>query len=344
MPKAHPVLFLASVLYVVHLGALLRPVWTGRPCPARRSALLVPALVWPVCLLLLPYTGAFARSEVVPLSGMAAVPAAVVVAGLPVGARLTAGATCVVVAAAASPHAPLPSALSAGGVLLTVLLAVRSAMRPLSVISRLSGAADAAALLGVTEERLRISRDLHDTLGRHLAIIAIKSELIVRTRRLEEMEEVQVLARASQGDLRAVVNAARTASLDEELEGACSLLRAYGVRCDVTGGHSGLRLPCEVRAALGWAVREAATNIIRHAYDATACTITLSLSGAGEARECVLRVVNDGMRDRPDRRLNLGVGMTGLRQRVAPLGGRLEHGLRANGTYRLLVAVPLRER
>ncbi|MGI5196795.1 sensor histidine kinase [Streptomyces sp. CA-288835] len=341
MPDPHPVLVLASVLYALHLGALLRPVWTGRPYPIPPIALLAPASVWPACLWLLPYTGAFARTEVVPLSGMAVVPAAVVVAELPLRVQLATGSTCLAVAAAVSPHAPLPSALAAGGVLLAVIIAVRRAMRPVTVISRLEIAADAAALLAVAEERLRMSRDLHDTLGRHLAIIAIKSELIAHTGKLEELEEVQVLARASQSELQAVVNAVRTASLDDELDSARSLLRASGIRCEVTEENCALRLPYEVQEALGWAVREAATNVIRHAPDATACTITLALSGAGEAGECILQVVNNGVRDMPGQRLGLGTGMDGLKQRVAPLGGRLEHGPQPRGTYRLLVTVPL---
>ncbi|MFI8304008.1 sensor histidine kinase [Streptomyces sp. NPDC085927] len=323
---------------------LLRPVWTGRPYPVPPLALLAPASVWPACLWLLPYTGAFSRMEVVPLSGMAVVPAAIAVAELPLRVRLATGVTCVAVAAAVSPHAPLPSALAAGGVLLTIVLAVRTAMRPVSLISRLETAADEAALRAVTEERLRVSRDLHDTLGRHLAIIAIKSELVARTGKLEEMEEVQVLARASQSELRAVVNAVRTASLDDELESARSLLRVSGIRCDVTGESCGLRLPREVREVLGWAVREAATNVLRHASDATTCTIALALSGADGARECVLRVVNDGARGVPGRHLEVGTGLEGLKQRVAPLGGRLEHGPRPHGTYRLLVTVPFHER
>ncbi|MFF3258411.1 sensor histidine kinase [Streptomyces sp. NPDC002932] len=320
---------------------MLRPVWTGCPYPAPPLALLAPASVWLACLWFLPYVGAFARTEVVPLSGMAVVPAAVAVAELSPRVQLATGSLCLAVTAAVSPHAPLPSALVAGGVLLAIVIAVRSAMRPVSVISRLETVADTAALLAVAEERLRMSRDLHDTLGRHLAIIAIKSELIARTGKLEDMEEVQTLARASQSELRAVVNAVRTASLDDELASARSLLRASGIRCDVTGEDCGPALPREVREALGWAVREAATNVIRHASDATACTITLALSGEGESRSCVLRVVNDGVRDLPAQHLKPGMGMDGLKQRVEPLGGHLDHGLRPRGTYRLLVAVPL---
>ncbi|MGW6022901.1 sensor histidine kinase [Streptomyces sp. NPDC055099] len=340
LPEPHPVLGLVSVLYALHLGALLRPVCTGCPYAFPPLALLAPTFVWPACLWLLPYTGALARAEVVPFSAMAVVPAAVVAAELSPRVQLATGATCLVLSAAASPD-PDASALIAGGVCLSVILAVRSLMRPVSVISRLEAAADVAALHAVAEERLRMSHDLHDTLGRHLAVIALKSELVARTGKLQEMEEVQVLARTSQSELRAVVNAVRTASLDDELEGARSLLQAFGIRCDVIDEGCGPNLPREVRDVLGWAVREAATNVIWHASEATACTFTLGLSGAGEERECVLRVVNDGVRDTRERGTALGTGMSGLKRRVAPLGGSVEHGPQPHGAYRLLVTVPL---
>ncbi|MEV5932010.1 histidine kinase [Streptomyces sp. NPDC052079] len=341
VPDPHPVLALASVLYALHLGALLRPVWTGHPYPVTPFVLLAPAFLWLACLWLLPYTGAFARTEVVPLAGMAVVPVALVVAESSLRVRSATVAVCLAVAAAVTPHAPMASALTVGGVFLAVVAAVRSAMRPVTVISRLEIAADVAAQQAVADERLRMSRDLHDTLGRHLAVIAIKSELIAHTGKLEEIEQLQVLARASQSELRAVVNAARTTSLDDELDGARSLLGACGIRCGVTWENRGPSMPPEVQESLGWAVREAATNIMRHAPEATACTITLTRSGAGEADECALRVVNDGVRDVPGPRPGSGTGMDGLAQRVAPLGGRLEHGPGPRGTYRLVVTVPL---
>ncbi|MEV2253918.1 histidine kinase [Streptomyces sp. NPDC050147] len=340
MPDPHPVLGLVSVLYALHLGALLRPVCTGSRYPVPPLALLAPTFVWLAGLWLLPYTGAFTRAEVVPLSAMAVVPAAVAAAELSLRVQLVTGSTCLVVAAAVSPG-PVTSALVAGGIFLTIIIAVRGVMRPVSVISRLGAAADVAALHAVAEERLRMSHDLHDTLGRHLAVIALKSELVARTGELREMEEVQVLARASQSELRAVVNAVRTASLDDELEGARSLLQAFGIRCDVIDEGCGPHVPREVREVLGWAVREAATNVVWHASEATACTITLALSGVGEGRECVLRVENDGVRDLQGQETELGTGMNGLRRRVTPLGGRLEHGTQPHGAYCLLVTVPL---
>lgn len=273
MPDPHPVLGLVSVLYALHLGALLRPMCTGCRYPVPPLALLAPTFVWLACLWLLPYTGAFARAEVVPLSGMAAVPVAVAAAELSLRVQLITGATCLVVAAAVSPN-PVTSALVAGGIFLTIIIAVRSVMRPVSVISRLEVAADVAALHAVAEERLRMSHDLHDTLGRHLAIIALKSELVARTGKLNEMEEVQVLARASQSELRAVVNAVRTASLDDELDGARSLLQAFGVRCDVIGGDRGPGLPREVREVLG---------DVSFTLPATGITAIVGPSGAGKS-------------------------------------------------------------
>lgn len=338
LPSPHPVLFLLSLLYAIHLGVLLRSVWTGRPPALPLPVLVSPTAAWLACLWLLPLAGLFDGEHIAPLAGVAVVPAAVAVAELPLRTKLLAGSACTAVAALFALPEPLPAALAAAGVFAVVILTFHSTMWPVSVMARLDAASEVSALLAVAEERLRMARDLHDTLGRNLAIIALKSELVARTGRLDEMEEVQMLARTSQNEIRAVVNAARTPSLNDELDGARSLLHASGIRCTVADDNHGLPLPGPVREVLGWAVREAATNVIRHATEATACAITLTPPHAGEV---TLQVVNDGVRTAPDLPVESGTGLVGLAQRVAPLGGRLEHGPQSRGTYRLLVTLPL---
>ncbi|MCL7380672.1 sensor histidine kinase [Streptomyces sp. 35G-GA-8] len=338
LPSPHPVLVLVSLLYVIHLGALLRSVWTGRPAGVSPLVLVAPTLVWLACLWVLPLAGLFEKAHIAPLAGVAVVPAAVAVADLALRVRLRTGIACVAVAAVFTLPDPAPAALAAAVVFGTVIIAIHSTLWPVSVMARLEAAAEVTALLAVAEERLRMSRDLHDTLGRNLAIIALKSELATRTGRVEELAEVEALARKAQSEIRAVVNAARTPSLNDELDGARSLLHASGVQCTVTDNNRGLTLPDDVREVLGWAVREAATNVMRHAPRATACTFTLTPSHAGEV---TLHVVNDGVHSISERSAKQGTGLVGLEQRITPLGGRLEHGLLTRGVYQLLITLPL---
>jgi two-component system sensor histidine kinase DesK len=189
---------------------------------------------------------------------------------------------------------------------------------------------------------LRFGRDLHDVMGRNLAVIALKSELAVQLARrgspeaVEQMVEVQRIARESQQEVRAVVRGYRGADLAVELAGALSVLRAAGIDGQ-TYGVGGGELPVQVQAALGWVVREATTNVLRHS-EARSCTIRLS---AGEA--AVLSVDNDGVPEAGADGVGAdgkGSGLDGLAERLAVLGGSLDTQLRS-GVFRLTARVPL---
>ena len=220
----------------------------------------------------------------------------------------------------------------------------------LSTVWELDAAREVQARLAVAEERLRFGRDLHDVMGRNLAVIALKSELAVQLARhgrpeaVEQMIEVQRIARESQREVREVVRGYRRADLAVELAGALSVLRAAGVegRAEGDGGHT---LPTEVQTALGWVIREATTNVLRHS-EASHCTIRLSLGGPGT----VLSVENDGVPEpaadagsAPGAAGSDGSGLAGLRERLAVLGGTLSAEPRP-GSFRLTAEVPLPHR
>ncbi|MEU6779230.1 histidine kinase [Nonomuraea angiospora] len=173
--------------------------------------------------------------------------------------------------------------------------------------------ADAAVL----KERLRISRDLHDGLGRSLTAIALKGDLASRlmerdpaAARTEVGELVQVAREAAQ-DVRHVARGYRALSLAGEVNRAVALLESSGV--GVQAHLADVTLPGRSEEALAWAVREAVTNVLRHSR-ATTCTITTSVNG-GTLR---LEVANDGVLAEPGPD---GGGLTGLAERAAQAGG-----------------------
>ncbi|WP_112465793.1 sensor histidine kinase [Streptomyces triticisoli] len=209
----------------------------------------------------------------------------------------------------------------------------------LNAVYELDEARETRARLAVAEERLRFGRDLHDVMGRNLAVIALKAELAVQLGRrgrpeaVEQMIEVQRLAQESQREVRAVVRGYREADLAAELAGAQGLLAAAGIDCAVTGSPAGL--PAPVQSALGWVVREAATNVLRHG-DARRCAVSLRVAD-GRAE---LSVENDGAQEPPggDRP---GSGLAGLRERLSELDGTLRAGPAGRGRFRLTAEVPL---
>ncbi|MFD4131785.1 sensor histidine kinase [Streptomyces goshikiensis] len=212
----------------------------------------------------------------------------------------------------------------------------------LNTVNELDRARELQAQLAVAEERLRFGRDLHDVMGRNLAVIALKSELAVQLARRErpeavdQMIEVQRIARESQREVRDVVRGYREADLAVELEGARGVLSAAGMDCLVEF-EAGRQLPAEVQSALGWVVREATTNVLRHG-DARTCVIRLTADDEGAL---TLLVENDGAPETPAG--PAGSGLAGLRERLAVVDGTLRAGPVDGGRFRLLAEVPGRQ-
>ncbi|MEU5975549.1 histidine kinase [Streptomyces sp. NPDC047315] len=215
----------------------------------------------------------------------------------------------------------------------------RVSMWMLKVMWELREARDVQARLAVAEERLRFGRDLHDVLGRNLAVVALKSELAVQLARrgraeaVDQMVEVQKIAQDSQREVREVVRGYREADLRVELEGARSVLGAAGIACTVVAGELD-RLTAEARSALGWVVREATTNVLRHG-DAQRCTISV-----GVQDDTAVLVIENDRADAPTlRKGGGGSGLAGLRERLAAVDGELEAGLVRGDRFRVTARV-----
>ncbi|MDR3034897.1 MAG: histidine kinase [Kitasatospora sp.] len=210
------------------------------------------------------------------------------------------------------------------------------------VVWDLDAARQTQARLAVAEERLRFSRDLHDVLGRNLATIALKSELAVQLARrqrpeaVDQMTEVQRIAQDSQREVREVVRGYRTVELHTELAGAASVLRAANVDCRTERSGAG-GLPAEAQSVLGWVVREAATNVLRHS-EAANCRFRLRVSGGS----AVLEVENDGVPAvPPPRAAGAGTGLRGRGERLAAHGGTLSTAGSGPGRFRLTAELPI---
>ena len=131
--------------------------------------------------------------------------------------------------------------------------------------------------------------------------------------------------------MRSAVSGYRSGDLAAELARARIALATAGVELTVAAPHLALApLPQEVESAVALALREAVTNVIRHAQ-ASACEVRL----AAEGGRLVLEVRDDGRGGEPRE----GAGLAGMRERIAALGGTVERRT-AGGTW-LAVSVPL---
>ena len=217
-------------------------------------------------------------------------------------------------------------------------MVVLSVSRLVRTVGALEVAEGRLAQAAVNEERLRFSRDLHDLLGHSLSTIVVKSELANRLsatdpgRAAREMADVEQIARTALGDVRETVSGYRSLSLAQELDGAREALAAGGVACTVTPADRAL--PARVEAVLAWVVREAVTNVLRHAR-ASHCEIVLEASD----ESATLDVLDDGVG--ADQATGSGTGLAGLGERLAAAGGRLVSGALPGGGFRLHAEIPV---
>jgi two-component system sensor histidine kinase DesK len=183
-------------------------------------------------------------------------------------------------------------------------------------------------------ERERIARDLHDLLGHTLSLIILKSELASKLagrdpqRAAEEIRDVERISRDALTQVRQAVGGYRTGNLMNEIEGAKEILRAASIEC-VTDIQP-VTLAPTLESILSLAMREAVTNVVRHS-GAAHCTIGLARTD----RELQLTIADDG-RGGSDAE---GLGLTGMRERIAVLGGSVERDC-SRGT-RLTMTLPL---
>ncbi|MEW9573275.1 sensor histidine kinase [Rhodanobacter sp. Si-c] len=190
--------------------------------------------------------------------------------------------------------------------------------------------------LAATAERERIGRDLHDLLGHTLSLITMKLEL---SRKLldrdpatarRELAEAEEVARHALAEVRSAVTGIRAAGFAAELASAALLLRTSGVQFDQ---HlQAANLPEPVECSLALVLREAATNIARHAH-ATRARVSLTRTGDG-VRLSIEDNGRGGVRA-------AGNGLSGMQERVQALGGSLRLDSPPGGGTRLDIDVPL---
>src|SRR6185312_9973256 len=133
-----------------------------------------------------------------------------------------------------------------------------------------------------------------------------------------QMLEVRQVAQDSLREVRALAVGYRTADLDAELAGARSLLRSAGIDARTTLDAE-LPGPAE-REVLAWVVREGTTNVVRHS-DARWCTLDIVQADDGTSVRLV--ITNDGIASGAATPVS-GTGLTGLRERLSAVGGRLD--------------------
>lgn len=197
------------------------------------------------------------------------------------------------------------------------------------------------AQLAVADERARLARDLHDVLGHSLTTITVKAGLARRVletstdrqRAIDEVRDVEELARQALTDVRATVSGYRTASLPAELVGARAALSAAGIAADLP--HAVDNVTGALQTTFAYVLREGVTNVIRHS-GASRCEVRLGDTWL-EVRDNGRAAADVVTRSRAT---GGGHGLSGLAERVAAVDGTLEAGPSSSGGFLLRVSVP----
>lgn len=226
-------------------------------------------------------------------------------------------------------------AWSSAGVLVVLTVALFGTRQVIISNTELRAARDEIATLAVAEERARMARDVHDVLGHSLTTITVKAGLARRIlessgdgqQAITELRDVEHLSRTALSEVRATVSGYRKASLPAELVGARVALAAAEIAADLP--HAVDNVPAELQEPFAYVLREGVTNVIRHS-GAQRCEVRLGQSWI-EIRDDGTGAHGDG---------SSGHGLTGLKERLAKVGGSLSAGPAPAGGFLVRATVP----
>ncbi|WP_243298307.1 sensor histidine kinase [Bacillus litorisediminis] len=196
--------------------------------------------------------------------------------------------------------------------------------------------------LGVLEERQRIARDLHDTLGQKLSLIGLKSDLARRLlyknpeQARNELKDVQQTARTALNEVRNMVSSMRAVRLKDELVLVKELLDAAEIHLEEVGEFKLSNVPLLTEHILSMCLKEAVTNIVKHS-GATRCSIKIEQT----REETIVTIHDNGIFNHSAEHLMQGHGIKGMKERLEFVNGSLELMTKDGTTLQLRVPLDL---
>lgn len=189
------------------------------------------------------------------------------------------------------------------------------------------------------EERQRIARDLHDTLGQKLSLIGLKSDLAGRlmdedpSRAQAEIADVRQTARVALKEVRELVTQMRGTRLQDEIFRIKQILKAAQIEFSLEGDPEQLDISLMNENVLSMCLKEAVTNIVKHS-SATACSIAIRPSRG----ELIVTIQDNGVGIAVNSYYFKGNGLRGMKERLEFVNGSME--IASNGGTVLTIKVP----
>lgn len=189
------------------------------------------------------------------------------------------------------------------------------------------------------EERQRIARDLHDTLGQKLSLIGLKSDLAGKllTRSPEaaknEIKDIQQTARTALKEVRDLVSEMRGTRLVEEMLRIRQILNAAQIKLELVGSSQLKDTPLLVENVLSMCLKEAVNNIVKHSH-ASSCKLVIKQLPT----EWYIEIEDNGVGFQHKGDFFKGNGLQGMKERLEFVNGSLDIPA-SNGT-KLVIRVP----
>lgn len=189
------------------------------------------------------------------------------------------------------------------------------------------------------EERQRIARDLHDTLGQKLSLIGLKSDLAGKLMRLHpdkaqvELDDVRRTARSALKEVREMVTTMRGTRLEDEMFRIQQILKAAQIEFILEGDPKLTEISLLNENVISMCLKEAVTNVVKHS-SATICSVSIDATRA----ELVVTVSDNGVGMFKDRGHARGNGLRGMKERLEFVNGSLEISCNSGST--LMMKVP----
>ena len=196
--------------------------------------------------------------------------------------------------------------------------------------------------LTVHEERQRIARDLHDTLGQKLSMIGLKSDLAARLVEknpqlaIQEIKDIRQTASMALKEVRELVADMRAVRIEEELYRVAQILKAAEIELQIVGDVKAIRMPALSENVVSMCLKEAVTNIVKHSK-ASICQVSFNQN----EDEFMLTVRDNGVGFADKQLFAGGNGLKGMRERIEFINGTVDIQSKQGTTLRMHVPVAI---
>lgn len=197
----------------------------------------------------------------------------------------------------------------------------------------------ATTQLAITDERQRIARDLHDTLGQKLSLVGMKADLAAKlvdidsTKTKNELDDIQSTARTALKEVRELISSMRLIKLSEEVQRVEQILSAASIKVIINGDSELYQTSILAENVLSMCLKEATTNIVKHS-NASTCEITIQEL----TNETSITIEDDGVGfyyNPLDRSTH---GISGMMERLEFINGKLK--IDSNNGTKLTISIP----